>query len=117
MPALLTSASMDPNFWTAVSTIFEAIALSPMLPSTRDKWSDSMKVPDFLMLRELATTLYPRSTNDWTMPAPMPCEAPVTMAVFCLLAIHQPPWPLHKMQVMLANYTHAELIPRREPPY
>src|ERR1700726_1313416 len=46
-----------------------------------------MKVPDFLMLREFATTLYPRPRNDWTTPAPMPCEAPVTMTVFCLLAI------------------------------
>src|ERR1700722_4542195 len=46
-----------------------------------------MKVSDFLMLREFATTLYARSRNDWTTPAPMPCEAPVTMTVFCLLAI------------------------------
>src|SRR5580692_6165630 len=46
-----------------------------------------MKASDFLMLREFATTLYPRSRNDRTTPAPMPCEAPVTMTVFCLLAI------------------------------
>src|SRR5580704_17117036 len=46
-----------------------------------------MKVSDFLMLREFATILYPRSRNDWTTPAPMPCEAPVTITVFCLLAI------------------------------
>src|SRR5713101_4697279 len=46
-----------------------------------------MKVSDFLILREFATTLYPRSRNDWTTPAPMPCEAPVTMTVFCLLAM------------------------------
>src|SRR5580692_3423841 len=46
-----------------------------------------MKVSDLLMLREFATTLYPRSRNDWTTPAPIPCEAPVTITVFCLLAI------------------------------
>src|SRR5882724_3313038 len=46
-----------------------------------------MKVSDLLMLREFATTLYPRSRNDWTTPAPMPCEAPVTRTVFGLLAI------------------------------
>ena len=40
-----------------------------------------------LMLREFATTLYPRSRNDCATPAPMPCEAPVTITVFFLLAI------------------------------
>src|SRR5580704_12303377 len=39
------------------------------------------------MSRAFATTLYPRSRNDWATPAPMPCEAPVAMTVFCLLAI------------------------------
>jgi DDE family transposase len=34
------------------------------------------------IFRELATTLKPRSTNAFTIPAPIPCEAPVTMAVF-----------------------------------
>src|ERR1700756_2401984 len=57
-----------------------------------------MKVSDFLMLREFATTWYPRSRNDWTTPAPMPCEAPVTMTVFCLLAMFQPPWLLVEMR-------------------
>src|ERR1700722_10823132 len=36
------------------------------------------------MLREFATTSYPRSRNDRTTPAPIPCEAPVTITVFCL---------------------------------
>jgi hypothetical protein len=31
------SASMEPNFWTAVATIFEATALWPMSPSTKAK--------------------------------------------------------------------------------
>src|SRR5947207_12267976 len=37
---------------------------------------------DWVTFRELATTLKPRSTNPFTIPAPIPCEAPVTMAVF-----------------------------------
>ena len=37
---------------------------------------------DWVTFRELATTLKPRSTNAFTIPAPIPCEAPVTMAVF-----------------------------------
>lgn len=35
MPAVLTSASIDPNFRTALSMIFEPTALSPTLLSTR----------------------------------------------------------------------------------
>jgi hypothetical protein len=37
---------------------------------------------DWVTFRELATTLKPRSTNPITIPAPIPCDAPVTMAVF-----------------------------------
>jgi hypothetical protein len=37
---------------------------------------------DWVTFRELATTLKPLSTNDFTIPAPIPCDAPVTMAVF-----------------------------------
>src|SRR5947207_3897218 len=37
---------------------------------------------DWVTFRELAMTLKPRSTNPLTIPAPIPCEAPVTMAVF-----------------------------------
>jgi hypothetical protein len=32
-----------------------ATVLSAILPSTRTSWSDSVKAPDFVMLRELAT--------------------------------------------------------------
>jgi hypothetical protein len=40
---------------------------------------------DWVIFRELATTLKPRSTNPFTIPAPIPCEAPVTIAVFGVL--------------------------------
>ena len=37
---------------------------------------------DWVTFRDVATTLNPRSTNAFTMPAPIPWDAPVTMAVF-----------------------------------
>src|SRR4051812_36174984 len=56
-----------------------------MFPSTRATWSEDATSVDWVTFRELATTLKPRSTSAFTMPAPMPCEAPVTMAVFRVL--------------------------------
>src|SRR5947208_2175403 len=83
MPALLTSASIDLKRDSAVSTILAAVAGSPIWPSTRATWSEAATSVDWDIFRELATTLKPRSTNAFTMPAPIPCEAPVTTAVFC----------------------------------
>src|SRR6516225_2145799 len=82
MPALLTSASIDWNRDSAVSAILAAVAGSPMWPSTRATWSEAATSVDWVTFRELATTLKPRSRNALTIPAPIPCEAPVTMAVF-----------------------------------
>src|SRR5262249_16718010 len=82
MPALLTRTSIDLKRDSAVSTILGAVADSPMWPSTRATLSEAATSVDLLTFRELATTLKPRSTNAFTIPAPMPCEAPVTMAVF-----------------------------------
>src|SRR5438128_4773430 len=82
MPALLTSASIDLKRASAVSTILAAVAGSPMWPSTRATWSVAATCVDWVTFRELATTLNPRSTTPLTIPAPIPCEAPVTMAVF-----------------------------------
>src|SRR5438552_7652016 len=56
MPALFTRASIDPNLLIAVSTTLAATALSPILPSTSASSADSVNAPDFVMLRELATT-------------------------------------------------------------
>src|SRR5467141_4405767 len=90
MPALLTSASIDLKRDSAVSTILAAVAGSPMWPSTSATWSVAATSVDWVTFRELATTLKPRSTNPFTIPAPIPCEAPVTMAVFrgLFMAVH-----------------------------
>src|SRR5215470_16660802 len=82
MPALLTSTSIDWKRDSAVSTILAAVAGSPMWPSTRATRLEAATSADWVTFRELATTLKPRSTNPFTIPAPIPCEAPVTMAVF-----------------------------------
>src|SRR5437879_645492 len=82
MPALLTSTSSDLKRDSAVSTILSAVAGSPMWPSTRATWSEAATSVDWVIFRELATTLKPRSTKPCTIPAPIPCDAPVTMAVF-----------------------------------
>src|SRR5436190_19063438 len=81
MPALFTSASIVLKRDSAVSTIVAAVAGSPMWPSTRATWSEAATSVDWVTFRELATTLNPRSTNAFTIPAPIPCDAPVTMAV------------------------------------
>src|SRR5207253_2923507 len=82
MPALLTSASIDWKRDRAVSTILAAVAGSPIWPSTRATCLEAATSADWVTFRELATTLKPRSTNPLTIPAPIPCDAPVTMAVF-----------------------------------
>src|SRR6476660_8631327 len=87
MPALLTSASIDLKRDSAVSTILAAVADSPMWPSTRATRSEAATSVDWVIFRELATTLKPRSTNSFTTPAPIPCEAPVTMAVLRRLMV------------------------------
>jgi hypothetical protein len=96
MPALLTSASIELKRDSAVSTILATVAGSPMSPSTRATLSEAATSVDSLTFRELATTLNPRSINAFTIPAPIPCEAPVTMAVFC--------WPL------MAAYLEASCL-------
>src|ERR1700710_1035925 len=43
------------------------------------------------MEREVPTTRYPRVRSACASPAPMPCDAPVTMATFCCLLMIQDP--------------------------
>src|SRR5215472_9593203 len=60
MPALLTSTSIDWKRASAVSTIWAAVAGSPMWPSTRATWSEAATSVDWVTFRELATTLKPQ---------------------------------------------------------
>jgi hypothetical protein len=57
MPALLTSASIEPNLLLATSAIFAVVAASAMLPSTNARLSEASNAPDLVMFREFATTL------------------------------------------------------------
>src|ERR1700675_2014011 len=115
-PALFISTSIRPNRNTAASTIFAAVPGSQMSPSTSAIFADAANGFAFVMFREFATTLYPRSRNDWATPAPMPCEPPVTMTVFFLFAISASlavaaPHQQVLQQVLPANHTHAGFIP------
>jgi len=65
----------------AVSTIVAAVAGSPTSPSTSASRSLASISLDRVTVRELATTFHPRAMNAFVIPAPMPCEAPVTRAV------------------------------------
>ena len=57
MPALLTSASIDPKLPVAASAMFAAVAASAILPSTNASLGDASNAPDLVMFREFATTL------------------------------------------------------------
>ena len=74
--------SIDLKRDSAVSTILVAVAGLPMSPSTRATWLEAPTSVDWVIFRALATTLKSRSTNPFAIPAPIPCDAPVTMAVF-----------------------------------
>ncbi len=86
-PALFISTSIRPNRDTAVSTILAAVRGSPMSPSTGATFAAAWNGFALVMFREFATTLYPRFRNASTRPAPIPREAPVTIAVFVVFAI------------------------------
>src|SRR5260370_3955041 len=86
-PALFISTSIRPNRDTAVSTILAAVRGSPMSPSTGATFAAAWNGFALVMFREFATTLYPRFRNASTRPAPIPREAPVTIAVFAAFAI------------------------------
>src|SRR5215471_21690875 len=87
IPALLMRASMRPNRDTAVSAILAAVRGSPMSPSTSARFGDGGKGFVLEMFREFATLLYPRFRNASTRPAPIPWEAPVMIADFCVFGM------------------------------
>src|SRR6476620_12299191 len=52
-----------------------------MSPSINARWSEAESWLDFVAFRAVPTTSYPRARNARTIPAPMPCDAPVMMTV------------------------------------
>src|SRR5438067_12830857 len=52
-----------------------------MSPSINARWSEAESSLDFVAFRAVPTTSYPRARNARTIPAPMPCDAPVTITV------------------------------------
>src|SRR6266480_7037288 len=52
-----------------------------MSPSTKTSWSEAESSFDLVAFRAVPTTLYLRARNARTIPAPMPCDAPVTITV------------------------------------
>ena len=56
-----------------------AVSAEPMSPAT----VKTPESPDGEMDRDVATTWYLCSRKAFTMPAPMPWDAPVTTATFC----------------------------------
>src|SRR6266850_8443031 len=75
-----------------------------MSPSTSATFAASANGFSFVMCREFATTLYPRLRKASTSPAPIPREAPVTIAVFVVFAICQIPF-----SVQFARTSHSTL--------
>src|SRR5258708_33235920 len=72
---------MRPKRAIAVSVICCAVAQSPISPSTSARRGEGVKFVESLIGREFPTTLYPISKKRVTRPAPIPCDAPVTIAV------------------------------------
>src|SRR5947199_7049027 len=52
-----------------------------MSPSINARWSEAERSLAFVAFRAVPTTLYSRARNARTIPAPMPCDAPVTITV------------------------------------
>src|SRR4029077_5218861 len=83
MPALFTSKSIRPKCLIAAFITWTAVSFLLASPSTRTRRGDAWSSFDLLIVREVPTTLQPRSRRAWVMPKPIPLEAPVTMATGC----------------------------------
>jgi hypothetical protein len=84
--ALFISTSIRPNRDRTVSTIFAAVPGSQKSPSTSTRFADAGNRLILVMFREFTTPLKPSFWNTSTSPAPIPCEAPVTIDVFRVFA-------------------------------
>src|SRR4029077_9458680 len=82
-PALLTKVSRRPKRSSAASTIRPAVAGSVMSAATVSRSGSC----DDLIIRALATNAQSRPRYPATRPAPMPLEAPVMMATFCMVMV------------------------------
>src|SRR5580700_1689394 len=80
IPALFTRTSTVPKRAIAASTTLAAVSCLPISPFTRIRLGEADN--DLLAFRDVATTLYPFDRNPRTSPAPIPPDAPVTIAVF-----------------------------------
>src|SRR5271169_1808181 len=90
IPALFTRTSTVPKRLIAASTVLAAVSCLLISPSTRTKLGGTKPgeavifgtVSDRLASSDVATTLYPSFRKPSTKPAPIPPDAPVTIAVF-----------------------------------
>src|SRR4051812_15512925 len=91
-----------------------------MSPSINARWSEVESSLDFVAFRAVPTTLYPRARNARTIPAPMPCDAPVTITVLdelFIVTLIKNPHPIADRSVgLVLNRLAADRVPYQTRP-